>query len=108
MELIKQLDENAKTQMDKATFDRLVGFAREEILKLDGPSDIRTSVTVCISDPEKMMSEIKNSKYPILKIKMGFENDEVLVEMLRNYSGKTLRVDANGGWSREHKFPVGR
>jgi len=71
------------------------------ILKLNGPKDIRTSWTISISDPVSMLEEIKGSKYPILKVKMGFEGDELIADKLRNVPGKVFRVDANGGWTPE-------
>lgn len=36
MKLIKQLDEQAKTAMDQETFERLVKFATEDVLKQVG------------------------------------------------------------------------
>jgi len=72
-----------------------------DILKLNEPAKIRTSVTVCISDPVTMLNEIKHSAYPIIKIKLGFDGDEQVVGGLQNINGKLIRVDANGGWSVE-------
>ncbi len=72
-----------------------------DIVKLPEPIKINSSVTVCISDPETMLEEIKLSPYPIVKIKLGFEGDEEVVDGLKNITGKVIRVDANGGWSIE-------
>ncbi len=72
-----------------------------DIVKLPEPIKIYSSITVCISDPETMLEEIKNSPYPIIKIKLGFDGDEKVVEGLKNISGKVFRVDANSGWSVE-------
>ena len=72
-----------------------------DVVKLPEPIKINSSVTVCISDPETMMEEIRNSPYPIIKIKLGFEGDEKIAEGLKNVTGKLIRVDANGGWSVE-------
>lgn len=72
-----------------------------DIVKLSEPSKISSSITVCISDPDAMLDEIKNSAYPIIKIKLGFDGDEKVVEGLQNITGKIIRVDANGGWSAE-------
>ncbi len=70
-----------------------------DVVKLAEPAKIITSITVCISDPDTMLDEIKNSEYPIIKIKLGFDGDEKVVEGLQNLSGKVIRIDANGGWS---------
>lgn len=72
-----------------------------DIAKLPEPIKICTSITVCITDPETMLNEIKFSAYPIIKIKLGFDGDEQVVEGFKNITGKIIRVDANGGWSVE-------
>ncbi|MCX6827163.1 MAG: hypothetical protein NTV06_07865, partial [candidate division Zixibacteria bacterium] len=72
-----------------------------EILKLQGPAPIVTSYTVSIDETGKMLEEIGKAEYPIIKIKMGFEDDEALIPELKKVSGKSLRVDANGGWTLE-------
>jgi len=72
-----------------------------ELLNLTEPADIRTSYTVSIDDPESMFDEIKSSPYPIIKIKMGFEQDEALLPRLKAVGGKLFRIDANGGWTPE-------
>jgi L-alanine-DL-glutamate epimerase-like enolase superfamily enzyme len=46
-----------------------------------------------------MFEQITNSPYSAIKIKMGLGGDEVLMEKLKEVSGKSLRIDANGGWS---------
>ncbi len=69
-----------------------------EILKLDEPTEIRTSFTVSLDKPEAMLREISDSVYPIIKVKMGGEEDDKLLDGLKNVSGKILRIDANGGW----------
>jgi len=72
-----------------------------EILGLDTPGDIRTSFTVSIDQPDQMIDEIINSPYPIIKIKMGFEEDDLLIRGLSKIRGKIFRIDANGGWNLE-------
>jgi L-Ala-D/L-Glu epimerase len=70
-----------------------------QLLGLDEPSKIKTSFTVSIDDPDQMLREIIDSPYSIIKIKMGLAGDEILMEQLKQVSGKSLRIDANGGWS---------
>lgn len=72
-----------------------------QILKLEEPTDIHTSFTVSLDNPEAMLREISDSAYPIIKIKMGGEDDDALLAGLKNVSGKILRIDANGGWTPE-------
>jgi L-Ala-D/L-Glu epimerase / N-acetyl-D-glutamate racemase len=72
-----------------------------ELLGLNEPEKIRTSFTVGIDRPEKMAAEIRESRCPIIKIKMGFAEDEELIPILKNMPARTYRIDANGGWTLE-------
>lgn len=72
-----------------------------EILSLGTPVGIHSSFTVSIADPAEMIAAINDSPHAIIKIKMGSEQDAELITMLKNVTGKELRVDANGGWSCE-------
>ncbi len=70
-----------------------------EILSLGSPVGVRSSWTVAIEDPEKMLAAIAESPFPIIKIKMGNEQDVLLLDGLARVEDKEIRVDANGGWS---------
>lgn len=72
-----------------------------QLVGLDEPVDISTSFTVSINRLDLMLEEINGSPYPIIKIKMGFEDDLLLMSQLKNISGKLFRIDANGGWTVE-------
>lgn len=69
-----------------------------EILSLSTPVGIKSSFTIGIDDPAKMVSAIQSSEYPIVKVKLGGPDDRRIVETLGNVVGKEIRVDANGGW----------
>lgn len=60
-----------------------------------------SSFTIGIDEPEAMRAKIREAaSYPILKIKVGTENDEALLRMVRDEApDKTIRVDANTGWT---------
>lgn len=70
-----------------------------EVLSLGSPVGIRSSITISIDDPEKMIEAIKVSEYPIIKIKMGNEDDVLLLDRLDEITDKSIRVDVNGAWS---------
>ena len=70
-----------------------------EVLSLGTPVGIRSSITISIDDPEKMIEAIKASEYPIIKIKMGNEDDVLLLDRLDEIADKSIRVDVNGAWS---------
>ena len=58
-----------------------------------------TSFTIAMDEPEMMARRAGESGYPIIKIKLGGENDEAIVRAIRSASSARLRVDANAGWS---------
>jgi len=94
----------ARAAITTALLHKLSGDSGQypwEILGIDPPEEIRTSFTVSIDDPERMLAEIKACGYPIIKIKAGFDGDEQLIQKLRDIPGKLFRVDANGAWSME-------
>jgi L-alanine-DL-glutamate epimerase-like enolase superfamily enzyme len=60
-----------------------------------------TSFTIAIDTPELMAQRAKESGLPIIKIKLGSENDEAIVRAIREATDAKLRVDANAGWTRD-------
>jgi L-Ala-D/L-Glu epimerase len=70
-----------------------------EIVGLGNPVGIRSSWTVGIDTPAEMLKAIRESEYPIVKVKMGTDDDAAILEGLHNIGSKQIRVDANGGWS---------
>lgn len=70
-----------------------------EVLSLGSPIGIRSSVTVSIGRPAEMIQQIKDSEFPIIKVKMGHEEDLLLLDALDDLKNKEIRVDVNGAWS---------
>ena len=68
---------------------------------LDAAKAPQTSFTIGIDTLEKVSAKVGEAdKYPVLKIKVGVANDlEILREVRRLAPTKTLRVDANCGWT---------
>lgn len=96
------LDPVARAAIMTMVLNYLSGEQRRypwEILSLGTPVGIRSSWTVAQSSPEKMLSDIEESPFPIVKVKMGNEQDILLLDGLREIEDKEIRVDANGGWS---------
>lgn len=59
-----------------------------------------TSFSIGIDTPEVMAEKTKEAEpYPILKIKVGRDDVERNVNAVRSVTKKTIRVDANEGWS---------
>jgi L-Ala-D/L-Glu epimerase len=72
-----------------------------EILGIGSPVGIRNSITISIDTPEQVKTEIEQSEYPIIKLKLGSEHDAEIVLLLKDVGGKEIRVDANGAWTLE-------
>lgn len=92
----------AKSALSGMVLNFLSGEAQRypwEIMDLGTPIGIKSSFTVSIGSLSEMKDAIKNSEYPIIKIKMGHEEDMLLLDMLGQVKDKEIRVDANGGWS---------
>jgi L-alanine-DL-glutamate epimerase-like enolase superfamily enzyme len=66
---------------------------------LDKSKTPKTSYSIGIDTPEMIIKKVKAAeKYPLLKIKVGKENDEEIIEAVRSVTDKPIRVDANEGW----------
>lgn len=121
IELIKEIDEItiktldylssfeinsiSKSALVGMVLNYLSGESRKypwEVLGIGTPVGVKSSITVAIDTPFKMIEQIKKSVYPIIKIKMGNEEDVMILDSLdslESLKGKEIRVDANGGWS---------
>jgi L-alanine-DL-glutamate epimerase-like enolase superfamily enzyme len=58
-----------------------------------------TTFSIGIDTPEAVKQKVKEAKdFPVLKIKVGTENDAQIVAAVREATDRPLRVDANEGW----------
>ncbi|MFC1800055.1 mandelate racemase/muconate lactonizing enzyme family protein, partial [Candidatus Eisenbacteria bacterium] len=81
---------------------KLSGLPVFKLLGLESGPLPPTSFTVGVTDPgiaRGMLDSLR--RYPILKAKVGFGNEEALLELLHGETDAVLRVDANEGWSLE-------
>ena len=58
-----------------------------------------TNYTIGIAPIENMVQKIKETPWPIYKIKLGTDNDVALVRELRKHTNALFRVDANCAWT---------
>ncbi len=59
----------------------------------------QTCFTVGIDATEKLPARVLEAdKYPVLKIKLGTDRDEEIINTIRTVTDKPLWVDANEGW----------
>ena len=93
----------AKSAVSAALHDLLGKRLGVPVWKLWGlsPSAPISSFTLGIDTPEAMREKLREAEaYPVLKIKVGSPRDEEILGLIREVApGKTLRVDANTGWT---------
>ncbi|HOP06790.1 MAG TPA: enolase C-terminal domain-like protein [candidate division Zixibacteria bacterium] len=92
----------ARSALMGMTLNYLSGESRRyawELLGLSTPLGIKSSFTISVDKSSDMIDAIRATDYPIVKIKMGHEEDVLLLDALEQVKGKEIRVDANGGWS---------
>ncbi len=95
----------AKAAINLALFDILGKQANlpvHRLLGIDSSGPMVTSFTIGIDSVEMIRTKVvAAANYPILKIKLGSDHDEEIVETVRQFTSGPLRIDANEGWSRE-------
>ncbi|MBN1352501.1 dipeptide epimerase [candidate division KSB1 bacterium] len=96
----------AKAAVSIALYDLIgkrLNLPLHQVLGLTQPlSGSLTSVTIGIDSlPEIQKSVEAAEEFPILKVKLGSENDREIIECIRKITDKPLRIDANEGWCRD-------
>jgi L-alanine-DL-glutamate epimerase-like enolase superfamily enzyme len=94
---------SAEAAVDMALHD-LAGHRLQaplfELLGLDPSDTPQTSFTIGMDTPEVVVAKVKEaSEYPILKVKLGSDDDRAVLEAVRDTTDRPLRVDANEGWT---------
>lgn len=112
-DLIEQIDETepghtaAKAALDTALHDlcgKLIGQPLHAVWHLDQRAIPLSSFTIGIDSPEIVRQKVREAgAHPLLKIKLGRDNDRELIETIRHESQATLMVDANQGWTDKHR-----
>jgi len=99
----------ARSAIDQALHDLWGKKLGQPLYKLFGlnPTNLPlTSFTIGMDEPEVMAEQATTSNYPVIKIKLGSENDEEIVSAIRKATSAKLRVDANAGWSRQQALEI--
>jgi L-alanine-DL-glutamate epimerase-like enolase superfamily enzyme len=106
----------AKAAFDIAVHDRIasrLGIPLHQLFGKASGHPLITSFTIGLDTMDEMLRKTDEAKaYSVLKIKLGREvgfDLDVMREIRRAVGEKTLRVDANGGWSpgdAERAIPV--
>jgi L-Ala-D/L-Glu epimerase len=104
LEHLMRLNPSARAAIDMALYDlvgKLLNVPVYKLLGLNAAKTPRTSFTIGIDTPEKMgQKALAAREYPILKIKVGTENDIANLKAIREaHPEAVIRVDANTAWT---------
>lgn len=92
----------AKAALDIALMDWVGKKLGVPLYRLFGVDPAKTPVTtfsIGIDTPEVIREKVREATvFPVLKIKVGTENDREVLQAVRSVTDKPLRVDANEGW----------
>jgi L-alanine-DL-glutamate epimerase-like enolase superfamily enzyme len=104
MHAVLRGDASARSAVSAAAHDLLGKKRGEPVWKLFGLDPMTappSSFTIVISQEESgLLQRVEEARpYPILKVKLGTERDEWIVQTVRRAApGKLLRADANAAW----------
>jgi len=93
----------AKAAIDIALHDlvcKRLGLPLYRFFGLSPERALTTSFTIGIDEIDVMkQNAVEASEFPILKIKVGTDRDEFVLDAIRSVTNRTLRVDANCAWT---------
>lgn len=90
-------------------FGKLRGQPLYRMFGLDPAKAPVTDLTIGIDRAEKMQEKVRETPWPVYKIKAGMEGDLEKLMAVRSVTDAVLRVDVNGGWDlqrAEHMIPA--
>ena len=95
----------AWSALDTALWDlrgQIAGLPLWKLWGLDPGAMPLSSFTLGLADWELMEVKLEEAaRYPILKVKVGGADDVNTLRRIRERTDRTIRVDANAGWSRD-------
>jgi L-Ala-D/L-Glu epimerase len=69
-------------------------------LSLDRAESVESSLTISYADEDDIKTQVEEAQdFNCLKLKVGFKRDLWFVDKVLSLAERTLRLDANGGWS---------
>jgi len=90
--------------LDMAAWDIYGKMKRKQLYQLwdlDISKNPLTDITIGIDSIENMVSKMKETPWPIYKIKLGTPDDIHIMEELRKHTEAVFRIDANAAWKAE-------
>lgn len=79
-------------------FGKLRGQPLYHMFGLDPSKAPVTDLTIGIDTVEKMQEKVRETPWPVYKVKAGMEGDHQKLMAVRSVTDAVLRVDVNGGW----------
>lgn len=79
-------------------FGKLRGQPLYHMFGLDPSKAPVTDLTIGIDTVEKMQEKVRETPWPVYKVKAGMEGDLQKLMAVRSVTDAVLRVDVNGGW----------
>lgn len=87
--------------LDMAAWDIFGKMKRKplhQLWKLDITKNPFTDITIGIDTIENMVLKMKETPWPIYKIKLGSNEDVQIIQELRQHTNSVFRIDANAAW----------
>jgi L-alanine-DL-glutamate epimerase-like enolase superfamily enzyme len=79
-----------------------------EYFNYNGRIKTPTSFTIAIGDFDELAQKVEEAKeYKILKVKLGTDKDKEIISVIRKFTDKPIRIDANEGWDLETAIEMG-
>ena len=100
----KGLSNFAICALDLAAHDlygKLLGKPLYQIWKTSNNQYPITNYTIGIASIDEMVAKMKETPWPIYKIKLGTTDDVAIIKELRKHTNAVFRVDANCAWTAE-------
>lgn len=76
-----------------------------DLWKLNRDLNPISSLTVGIDTIDNMVEHIQQNPWPVYKIKLGTPHDMEIMQTIRRFTDKPLRVDVNEGWTVQQTIP---
>jgi L-alanine-DL-glutamate epimerase-like enolase superfamily enzyme len=81
---------------------RRLGLPLWKLWGLDPARAPLSTFTIGIDTAEVIRKKVREAEqYPVLKVKLGLDNDREILQAIRDVTDRELRVDANCGWTRK-------
>jgi L-alanine-DL-glutamate epimerase-like enolase superfamily enzyme len=96
----------ARAALSAALHDRAgkrLGVPIYQMWGLDPAEAPISTYTIGMGTAEQLREKVlEAAQYPVLKVKLGSDRDQEILETIRQATDKEIRVDANCGWTAKH------